>query len=72
MQADGTLPVAQRANYTGVLNALYRISSEEGVFALWNGCTPTVVRAMSLNLGMLATYSEAKVQLEKVNLWFTW
>jgi len=28
----------------------------EGVFALWNGCTPTVIRAMSLNFGQLAFF----------------
>ncbi|TPX36009.1 hypothetical protein SmJEL517_g01784 [Synchytrium microbalum] len=66
MQADGTMPAAQRANYTGVLNALTRITREEGILALWNGAGPTVVRAMALNLGMLATFSEAKVQLEKI------
>ena len=39
---------------------------EEGFFSLWKGCTPTVVRAMSLNLGMLASYDEAKERLDKV------
>ncbi|KAJ1565893.1 hypothetical protein HK096_007654, partial [Nowakowskiella sp. JEL0078] len=65
MQADGTLPIEQRRNYTNVFNALGRIVKEEGVLALWKGATPTVVRAMSLNLGMLATNSEAKAQLDK-------
>ena len=60
MQADGTLPVAQRRNYTNVFNALARITREEGFFSMWNGCAPTVVRAMALNLGMLATYDQAK------------
>lgn len=66
MQSDGTLSLSQRANYTGVFNALFRIAKEEGILAWWKGCTPTVVRAMALNLGQLATYSETKVQLEKV------
>ncbi|KAJ3053195.1 putative mitochondrial 2-oxoglutarate/malate carrier protein [Rhizophlyctis rosea] len=64
MQSDGTLPVEKRANYKGVGDALGRIARTEGVGALWNGAGPTVVRAMALNLGMLATYSEAKHQLE--------
>ncbi|KAJ3030287.1 UNVERIFIED_CONTAM: hypothetical protein HDU68_009558 [Siphonaria sp. JEL0065] len=64
MQADGLLPAAQRANYTSVVDAIVRISKEEGIFALWKGCGPTVVRAMALNLGMLSTYSEAKSRLE--------
>jgi len=60
MQADGTLPLAQRRNYTGVFNALSRIVSEEGFFALWKGCLPTVTRAMSLNMAMLASYDQSK------------
>lgn len=35
MTSDGRLPVDQRRNYTNVFNALYRISKEEGVLALW-------------------------------------
>lgn len=31
-----------------------------GLFTLWRGCTPTVVRAMSINFGMLASYDEIK------------
>jgi solute carrier family 25 oxoglutarate transporter 11 len=54
LQADGTLPVEQRRNYTGVGNALSRIVKEEGVSGLWKGAAPTVVRAMALNFGMLA------------------
>ncbi|KAJ3189715.1 putative mitochondrial 2-oxoglutarate/malate carrier protein [Irineochytrium annulatum] len=64
MQADGLLPEAKRANYRGVGDAIRRIAGEEGVLALWKGATPTVVRAMSLNLGMLSTFSEAKARLE--------
>ncbi|KAI8805209.1 mitochondrial substrate carrier protein [Cladochytrium replicatum] len=65
MQADGTLPAEQRRNYTNVMNALSRIAKEEGILAWWKGATPTVVRAMALNLGMLATHSEAKVRFDK-------
>ncbi|KAF8434462.1 mitochondrial carrier domain-containing protein [Terfezia claveryi] len=65
MQSDGLRPVAQRANYTGVINALSRISKTEGVTALWNGCLPTVARAMALNFGQLAFFSEAKAQLKR-------
>ncbi|KAF8459806.1 mitochondrial carrier domain-containing protein [Kalaharituber pfeilii] len=65
MQSDGLRPVAQRANYTSVLNALTRISKSEGVPALWNGSLPTVTRAMALNFGQLAFFSEAKAQLKR-------
>lgn len=30
MTADGRLPMAERRNYTGVFNALFRMTSEEG------------------------------------------
>eukprot|EP00743_Colponemidia_sp_Colp-15_P000131 GILK01000150.1.p1 GENE.GILK01000150.1~~GILK01000150.1.p1 ORF type:complete len:316 (+),score=62.16 GILK01000150.1:38-985(+) len=64
MQADGTLPVEQRRNYTGVVNALSRMVKEEGPLSLFKGMSPTVVRAMSLNMGMLATYDQSKQVLE--------
>lgn len=65
MQSDHTLPVEKRRNYTGVFNALTRIVQEEGILAWWRGCTPTVIRAMALNLGMLAPYDQAKEMLTK-------
>eukprot|EP00274_Cyanoptyche_gloeocystis_P004106 CAMPEP_0196654956 /NCGR_PEP_ID=MMETSP1086-20130531/4711_1 /TAXON_ID=77921 /ORGANISM="Cyanoptyche gloeocystis , Strain SAG4.97" /LENGTH=321 /DNA_ID=CAMNT_0041987013 /DNA_START=90 /DNA_END=1055 /DNA_ORIENTATION=+ len=60
MQADFTLPVEQRRNYTGAFNALFRIVKEEGALALWRGCAPTVVRAMSLNMGLFAGNEQGK------------
>jgi hypothetical protein len=63
MQSDGMRPLAERKNYTSVLNALKRISAEEGIKSLWNGCLPTVARAMALNFGQLAFYSESKARL---------
>jgi len=59
MQADSTLPAAQRRNYKNAFHALYRIVADEGVLALWKGAGPTVVRAMSLNMGMLASYDQS-------------
>jgi solute carrier family 25 oxoglutarate transporter 11 len=56
MQADNQLPVAERRNYKNVFNAFSRITSEEGFFALWRGSTPTIIRAVVLNLAMLASY----------------
>jgi len=68
MQSDGLKPVGQRANYSSVVDALMRISKAEGVTALWAGCYPTVVRAMALNFGQLAFFSEAKQQLKDTSL----
>ncbi|EME89367.1 uncharacterized protein MYCFIDRAFT_210069 [Pseudocercospora fijiensis CIRAD86] len=64
MQSDGLKPKADRANYKGVGDALMRISKNEGVARLWAGASPTVVRAMALNFGQLAFFSEAKSQLK--------
>jgi len=68
MQSDGLRPVAERANYTSVINALARITAKEGVFSLWAGTAPTVARAMALNFGQLAFFSEAKSRLKKTSL----
>lgn len=68
MQSDGLKPVASRANYTSVVDALMRISKTEGITALWAGCAPTVVRAMALNFGQLAFFSEAKHRLQTTSL----
>ncbi|KAK4753671.1 hypothetical protein SAY87_001775 [Trapa incisa] len=69
MQADATLPAAQRRNYSNAFNALYRIVADEGVLALWKGAGPTVVRAMALNMGMLASYDQS-VEFFKDSLGF--
>ncbi|CAH1428471.1 unnamed protein product [Lactuca virosa] len=58
---------AQRSNYTNVFHALYKITADEGVLAIWKGVGPTVVRAMALNMGMLASYDQS-VEFFKDNL----
>lgn len=68
MQSDGLRPLAERANYTSVINALSRITRNEGIFSLWSGTAPTVARAMALNFGQLAFFSEAKSQLKNTSL----
>ena len=64
MQSDGLKPKGQRANYRSAFDALARITKKEGIFALWNGASPTVIRAMPTNFGQLAFFSEAKHQLQ--------
>ena len=61
MQSDSTLPVEHRRNYRGVGDALARIIKEEGPGGLFRGAGPTVVRAMSLNMGMLASNDQVAV-----------
>ncbi|RSL45525.1 putative mitochondrial 2-oxoglutarate/malate carrier protein, partial [Fusarium floridanum] len=65
MQSDGLKPLAERKNYKSVIDALGSIAKSEGIGALWAGAAPTVVRAMALNFGQLAFFSEAKAQLKK-------
>ncbi|EFZ02718.2 mitochondrial carrier protein [Metarhizium robertsii] len=65
MQSDGLKPLAERKNYKSVIDALSSIARSEGVGALWAGAAPTVVRAMALNFGQLAFFSEAKARLKK-------
>ncbi len=69
MQSDGLKPLDQRKNYKSVIDALSSISKSEGIGALWSGAAPTVVRAMALNFGQLAFFSEAKAQLKANTNW---
>ena len=64
MQADSTLPVEQRRNYTGVFNALTRIVQDEGILALWKGAVPTIMRASALNIAMMVSYETTKENLQ--------
>ncbi|KAI9882792.1 MAG: putative mitochondrial 2-oxoglutarate/malate carrier protein [Watsoniomyces obsoletus] len=69
MQSDGLKPLSQRSHYRSVIDALIRIAKTEGIGALWAGALPTVARAMALNFGQLAFFSEAKQQLKMRTKW---
>jgi solute carrier family 25 oxoglutarate transporter 11 len=60
IQTDALSPPERRRNYKGVGDALFRMAKEEGILTYWRGCTPTILRACSLNVGMLVTYDTAK------------
>ncbi|PON63463.1 Mitochondrial brown fat uncoupling protein [Parasponia andersonii] len=60
MQADGRLPAAQRRNYKGVVDAIARMSRQEGVASLWRGSGLTVNRAMIVTASQLASYDQFK------------
>ena len=66
LQSDLTLPKDQRRNYKNVFDALVRIPREEGITGLWKGAVPTVSRAISLNIGMLVSYEEAKERITRL------
>ena len=40
---------------------------DEGIVALWRGSTPTVIRAVVINVAMLGPYDEIK---ERLNHYF--
>ncbi len=65
MQSDGSKPAAERRNYRNVVDALTRIAGSEGVRGLWSGLLPNILRGMSMNVGMLACYDEAKQLIVK-------
>ena len=53
--------MAERRNYKHVFDALGRTAKEEGITNLWRGCSPTVMRAMAMNAGMMATHDQVSV-----------
>lgn len=63
LQSDATLPVAERRNYKNVVDAFSRIIKEEGFFSLWKGSTPTIIRALAINMMMLTSNDEIKERL---------
>lgn len=66
MQADSTLPEAERRNYKNVFDAFGRIVKEEGITACWKGSVPTMLRAMSLNCAMLVSYETMKERMTEI------
>mmetsp|Transcript_53717 Transcript_53717/g.64788 ORF Transcript_53717/g.64788 Transcript_53717/m.64788 type:complete len:306 (+) Transcript_53717:193-1110(+) len=66
LQSDSMAPAHERRNYKNVFDALVRTSSEEGIGALYKGLMPNVLRGMSMNVGMLACYDQAKEMVAKL------
>lgn len=60
MQADSMKPLELRRNYKNVFDAIGRIFREEGPMRLYAGLAPNILRGMSMNVGMLACYDQAK------------
>ncbi len=64
MSNDATLPVDQRRNYKGVVDAFARIAREEGIATFWRGCGPFVQRAMLVGIVQVGTLDQNKHLLE--------
>jgi solute carrier family 25 oxoglutarate transporter 11 len=60
MQTDNLLPINQRRNYRNVFDAFGKIVKNEGIYSLWSGSKPTILRAMSINVGMLSLGYQSK------------
>lgn len=60
LQSDGMAEPKDRRNYKNVFDALMRTTKEEGVIALYKGLAPNILRGMSMNVGMMACYDQAK------------
>ena len=60
LQSDSMAPLNERRGYKNVFDALLRTSKEEGFGALYKGLGPNILRGMSMNVGMLACYDQAK------------
>mmetsp|Transcript_22428 Transcript_22428/g.48803 ORF Transcript_22428/g.48803 Transcript_22428/m.48803 type:complete len:337 (-) Transcript_22428:158-1168(-) len=60
LQSDGMAAPQDRRNYKNVFDALIRTTQEEGVGALYKGLLPNIMRGMSMNVGMMACYDQAK------------
>jgi solute carrier family 25 (mitochondrial oxoglutarate transporter), member 11 len=60
MQADSMKPIDKRRGYKNVIDALLRVAKDEGFAKLYSGLLPNVLRGMSINVGMLACYDQAK------------
>jgi len=66
LQSDSMAPVNERRNYKNVFDALIRTTKEEGFGALYKGLAPNILRGMSMNVGMLACYDQAKESVAKL------
>jgi solute carrier family 25 oxoglutarate transporter 11 len=66
LQSDSMAPIEERRNYKNVFDALIRTTKEEGFGALYKGLGPNILRGMSMNVGMLACYDQAKEVVAKL------
>lgn len=64
MQADKTFPPEQRRGYKNGVDAMIRMAREEGVKGFFSGASPTVIRGLSVNIGMLVSYDYYKEWLK--------
>jgi solute carrier family 25 oxoglutarate transporter 11 len=64
MQADRTFPPEQRRGYKNGVDAMFRMAREEGLKGFFSGASPTVIRGLAVNIGMLVSYDYFKLWLK--------
>ena len=60
MQADSMKKLNEQRGYKNVFDALIRVTKEEGAGKLYSGLSASVLRGMSINVGMMACFDQAK------------
>jgi len=68
MQADGQLRAEIRRNYSHGVDAVVRITREEGVATLWRGCEATIARGAIITASQFAVYDQSKYELKRREL----
>ncbi|KAJ3135211.1 Mitochondrial dicarboxylate transporter [Physocladia obscura] len=63
MQIDGKLPPTDRRNYANVISGIIAIVSKEGPFALFNGLSANILRAVLMTAGQIATFDTVKNEM---------
>lgn len=68
MSNDRSLPLDQRRNYKGVMDAALRIGREEGLAAFWRGSMPFVNRAILVGACQVGTYDQFRDVFRKAGV----
>jgi hypothetical protein len=53
MQADGRLPLDKRRGYKNVFDGLTRIIKEEGIWSMFKGSSPNIMRGLLMTAGQV-------------------
>ena len=68
MQADSQLRAENRRSYSHGVDAVVRITREEGVATLWRGCEATIARGAIITASQFAVYDQSKYELKRREL----
>ena len=63
MQSDNSSFNKVKYNYKNVFDGFYKITKNEGILKLWNGCNIIILRAMVINSLLLPSYNYSKENL---------